>query len=77
MPNVTINPPATINVRVGTATSPKVALLSYGSKNLKDVADLSFIGAQDGDVIVYKATTNSFAIESVSDVLPDVDAGFF
>ena len=65
MPNVTINPPGTINVRVGTAVNPKVSALTYGGRNLKDAADLELTGIADGDFITYQANTNSFVMESL------------
>jgi hypothetical protein len=32
---------------------------------------------QDGDVITYQANTNSFKTQSIGELNPDLDAGFF
>jgi len=68
----------TVNVQVGGTTSPRVNTLSYGGKNqIATATDLSLVGAQDGDVIVYQANTNSFIVEPAEAVLGYLDGGSF
>ena len=58
MPTVTVRQPATVKVRVeGQRT--KVQTLSYGTKTLRSLTDMSLTGANTGDVIVYNAETNT------------------
>tara|TARA_R110000868_G_scaffold404254_1_gene682231 strand:- start:251 stop:481 length:231 start_codon:yes stop_codon:yes gene_type:complete len=72
---VRVTPPSTIKVQVGSTSQPRVTSLSYGgSFALKNATDLSMLGAQDGDVIVYKADTNSFIIQTPVSVT-NVDGG--
>ena len=66
-----------INVKVNPQNNYTVKSVRYGIQDLKQAADLSIAGAATGDVIMYNSTTNSFAVESVSNILPDLDAGFF
>ena len=66
----------TINVRVNSQQGETVRAISYGSRELKNSTDLSFVGATDGDAIVYQANTNSFVVKSVQEAV-DLDAGFF
>jgi hypothetical protein len=67
----------TVNVQVNQQQGGTVRQLNYGVKTIKNSTDLSMTGAQDRDVIVYQANTNSFVIQSVADLNPDLDAGFF
>ena len=69
----------TVNVQVGQSVNPRVSSIAYGSRSLKSANDLSLTGAQDGDVIVYQANTNSFIVEPASSVIPELnlDAGNF
>ncbi len=67
----------TVNVQVGNQQGGSVRSISYGTKTLKSSTDLSMTGAQDGDVIVYQASTNSFVVEPAESVLPNLDAGTF
>jgi hypothetical protein len=67
----------TVNVQVNKQQSSTVRQLNYGVRTIKNSTDLSMSGAQDRDVIVYQANTNSFVIQSVADLNPDLDAGFF
>jgi hypothetical protein len=69
----------TVNVQVGQSVNPRVSSVSYGNRSLKSANDLSLVGAQSGDVIVYQANTNSFIVEPASAVIPnlDLDSGFF
>tara|TARA_R110000868_G_scaffold103762_1_gene285615 strand:+ start:1198 stop:1431 length:234 start_codon:yes stop_codon:yes gene_type:complete len=77
MPNATVLPPSTINVRVGSANPPTVTSISYGGNfTLKAAGDLNMDGATDGDVIVYKSATNSFAVEPV-DYIISIDGGTY
>ena len=69
----------TVNVQVGQSVNPRVSTVAYGSRSLKSANDLSLVGAQDGDVIVYQANTNTFIVEPASSVIPELnlDAGVF
>jgi len=69
----------TVNVQIGQSPKPRVNSITYGGRSLKSANDLSLIGAQSGDVIVYQANTNSFIVEPASAVIPelDLDSGFF
>jgi hypothetical protein len=77
MPNVTVTTPAVIQVKVNSQQNDTVRSLNYGIRTLKGSTDLSLTGVQDNDVIVYQANTNSFKVQSVSELNPDLDAGFF
>ena len=75
---VTVTPPATIKVRVGTTAQPRVSTLSYGGVfTLKSATDLNMSGAQDRDVITYDATTDSFIIAPAENSRLIIDNGFF
>jgi hypothetical protein len=67
----------TVNVQVNKQQSSTVRQLNYGIRSIKGSTDLSLIGVQDKDVIVYQANTNSFAVQSIAQLNPDFDAGFF
>ena len=74
MPGQTIG---TVNVQVGSQVNPRVRTISYGGNfTLKGANDLNSIGAVDGDVIVYKAATNSFVVEPV-DYIISIDGGSY
>ena len=78
MPNVTVNPPTTIKVRVNSQQQGTVSAISYGLATLKSATDLSLVGASDGDVITYDAPTNSFSVAPVEVVaIKKLDAGKF
>jgi len=84
MPNATVLPPATINVRVGTVNPPTAVSISYGGENrntsvttLKALTDVSMDGAQDRDVVTYVAATNSFVIAPAENSRLIIDNGFF
>jgi hypothetical protein len=71
MPNATVIPPSVINVRVGTTNAPVATAISYGGVGrfeLKAASDLSMVGAQTGDTIVYVSETNSFVIQTPASV---------
>jgi hypothetical protein len=67
----------TVNVQVNKQQSGTVRQLNYGIRSLKGSTDLSLTGVQDNDVIVYQANTNSFKVQSIGELNPDLDAGFF
>jgi len=68
----------TVNVQVGTATSPRVNSISYGGKNtIKGATDFNFSGATNEDVISYQANTNSFIMAPASSLITNIDGGFF
>ena len=68
----------TVNVQVGGASSPRVTAIGYGKSNtLKGANDLSLAGAEDGDVIVYQANTNSFILQPVDAEIANIDGGTF
>jgi hypothetical protein len=67
----------TVNVQVNKQQSGTVRQLNYGIRSIKGSTDLSLTGVQDNDVIVYQANTNSFKVQSIGELNPDLDAGFF
>ena len=67
----------TVNVQVNKQQNSTVRQLNYGIRSLKGSTDLSLSGVQDNDVIVYQANTNSFKVQSITELNPDLDAGFF
>ena len=67
----------TIKVQVGQQQGGTVRSISYGTRSIKGSSDLSMAGVQDGDVIVYKANTNSFVVENAASIVPNLDAGTF
>ena len=69
MPTVTVRQPATVKVRVeGQRT--KVQTLSYGTKTLRSLTDLSLVGANTGDVIVYNSQTKTFSARGLGTDTP-------
>jgi hypothetical protein len=75
---VTVTPPATIKVQVGSTNQPRVSAISYGgASSLKSASDLSMAGAQDRDVITYSAATDSFVIAPAENSRLIIDNGFF
>jgi hypothetical protein len=67
----------TVNVQVNKQQNQTVRQLNYGIRSLKGSTDLSLTDVQDGDVITYQANTNSFKTQSIGELNPDLDAGFF
>lgn len=67
----------TVNVQIGQVPNPRVNTIQYGGRTLKSATDLSLANATGGDVITYQANTNSFVLQSVGELAPDLDAGFF
>lgn len=77
MPRVTVNQPSNIKVQVNSQQNQTVQSLSYGTRTLKSATDLDMHGAEEGDVIVYKSSTNSFVVQPVVDSHLTIDNGFF
>jgi len=72
-----LTPPGTVRVTVG-QKQPGVTAIQYGSaKTLKSATDLDLSIAAEGDVIVYKAATNSFIVEPIYAINLTLDNGFF
>ena len=67
----------TVNVQVNKQQSGTVRQLNYGVRTIKNSTDLSMTGAENNDVIVYQANTNSFVVKPATDLAVDLDAGFF
>ena len=68
----------TVNVQVGTATSPRVNSISYGGKNtIEGAADFNGTGGINQDVISYDAATNSFKLSPAGSLVTNIDGGFF
>jgi hypothetical protein len=70
-----LTPPGTVRVSVG--NRPTATSIQYGVKTLKGSSDLDMSAAADGDVIVYKADSNSFKVEPIYDIHLTLDNGFF
>lgn len=83
MANATVLPPSTISVRVGSANPPVATAISYGGgggsgvSQLKNLTDVSMLGAQDRDVVTYVAATDSFVIAPAENSRLIIDNGFF
>ena len=71
-----LTPPGTVRVTVG-QRQPTVTAIQYGVKTIKGSSDLDMSNAADGDVIVYKADSNSFVVEPIYDIHLTLDNGFF
>jgi hypothetical protein len=69
MPTVTVRQPATVRVRVE-GQKTKVQTLSYGTKTLRSLTDLSLVGANTGDVIVYNSLTKTFSAKGLGTDTP-------
>lgn len=69
MPTVTVRQPATVRVRVE-GQKTKVQTLSYGTKTLRSLTDLSLTGANTGDVIVYNADSKTFSAKGLGTDTP-------
>lgn len=69
MPTVTVRQPATVRVRVE-GQKTKVQTLSYGTKTLRSLTDMSLTGANTGDVIVYNANTKTFSAKGLGTDTP-------
>jgi len=78
MPNVTVLPPSTIKVQVGSTSQPRVSAIGYGGRfTLKSASDLDMTGVNDRDVITYVAATDSFIIAPAENSRLIIDNGFF
>lgn len=64
MATVRVTQPATVKVRVE-GQRAKVQTLSYGTKTLRSLTDLSLTGANTGDVIVYNSQTKTFSAKGL------------
>jgi hypothetical protein len=64
MATVTVRQPATVKVRVEGQKS-RVQTLSYGTKTLRSLTDVSLTGANTGDVIVYNSETKTFSAKGL------------
>lgn len=69
MPTVTVRQPATVKVRVE-GNKTKVQTLSYGTKTLRSLTDLTLTGANTGDVIVYNSETKTFSAKPLGTDTP-------
>lgn len=69
MATVTVRQPASIKVRVE-GQKTKVQTLSYGTKTLRSLTDLSLEGANTGDVIVYNSQTKTFSARGLGTDTP-------
>jgi len=69
MPTVTVRQPATVKVRVE-GQKAKVQTLNYGTKTLRSLTDLSLVGANTGDVIVYNSLTKTFSAKGLGTDTP-------
>ena len=67
----------TVNVQVGPSVNPRVNQITYGGRTLKSATDVDLVGAQQDDVLVYQANTQTFVTKNAGDITSDVDAGFF
>jgi len=79
MPVVTVNPPATINVRVGTPIPPVVSTINLGNR-LHSASDLNLNNLGDGYVIAYRANTDNFEVVNAGTLpldLTNIDGGHF
>ena len=77
MPNVTVLPPSTVKVQVGTSNNPRVPSISYvgnnGTNLLRALADVAIPDLQDGYGIIYSAAIDRFVVQSLSHI--HIDGG--
>lgn len=73
---VTVTQPSVIKVQVGNKPTT-VQTITYGSRTLKSASDLSLVGAENGDVIIYDQSNNSFYLDSASAAVTNIDGGTF
>jgi hypothetical protein len=75
MPGQTIG---TVNVQIGQSTNPRAVAINYGTgRTLTSLTDVSVVGVQNNDVLVYKSSTNSFVFQPVVDSQLTIDNGYF
>lgn len=68
----------TVRVQVGQSVNPRVSSINYGgTTTLKGASDVDTRGAADGEVLVYRAETDSFIVAPVSAAVAGLDAGTF
>lgn len=67
----------TVNVKIGQSSTPKAVSIAYGTKTLASLTDVSTLGIINNDVLVYKAETNSFIFQPVTDTQLNIDNGYF
>ena len=68
--------PGTINITLG-QRQPSVTAVQIGTQKLQDLTNVDMNLATDGSVIVYRAATQSFAVEPFSAFNLTLDNGFF
>jgi hypothetical protein len=69
MATVTVRQPATIKVRVE-GQKTRVQTLTYGTKTMRSLTDLTLEGANTGDVIIYNSETKSFSAKGLGTGTP-------
>jgi len=69
--------PGQINVRVGSQVNPRVTTVSYGSRSLKSLTDVSLESQANGASLIYNSVTESFTLGQPTAVVTAVDAGRF
>ena len=69
MATVTVRQPATIKVRVE-GQKTRVQTLTYGTKTMRSLTDLTLEGANTGDVIIYNSQTKSFSAKGLGTDTP-------
>ena len=74
MPGQTIG---TVNVQVGSQVNPKVTTVSYGSRSLKSLTDVSLESHANGASLIYNSITDSFTLGQPTAVVTAIDAGRF
>jgi hypothetical protein len=77
MPNVTVTPSQSINVRVGPSSNPTVPAINYGGAGaqLRNLLDVDARDLQDGYGIIYSAAMDKFIIQQT--VTFNVDGGTY
>lgn len=73
---VTVTQPSVIQVQVGNKPTTVQSII-YGSRTLKSASDLSMVGAENSDVIVYDQANNSFYLDDVTATITVIDGGTF
>lgn len=64
--------------QVNSPVSPRVRSINSGLTTIKGASDVDISGAQEGEVLVYRAATNSFEVAPVTATgVGGLDAGTF
>lgn len=63
--------------QINSPTTPRVTTINAGITTLKGASDVDIRGAEDGEVLIYKADTNSFVVAPVTAAVAGLDAGTF